>query len=59
MPRLYNYITVDSLPANAVKVSEYAKQRNCSHTLIYKEIERKKALFTIVQFQGINFIIPK
>lgn len=58
MPRLYNYTIVDTLPANAIKVSEYAKERNCSTSLIYHEIQRNKATFEIIQFQGINFVVP-
>ena len=58
MPRIHNYTIVDQLPANAIKVSDYAKQRGCSHSLIYHELTRKVAKFTIVQFQGINFVIP-
>lgn len=58
MPRIYEYQTVSKLPTNAIKVSEYAKQRNCSHSLIYHELKRGKAKFYIVQFQGINFVIP-
>jgi hypothetical protein len=58
MPRRYEYIIVDQLPVNAIKVSDYAKQRNCSTSLIYHEIIRNVAKFYIVQFQGINFVIP-
>lgn len=58
MPRLNQYTIVDSLPDNAIKVSQYAKDRGCHHSLIYHEITRKKANFEIIQFQGINFILP-
>ncbi len=58
MPRLYNYTIVEILPLNAIKVSEYARQRGCTTSLIYHEISRKKANFEIIQFQSINFIIP-
>ena len=58
MPRLYNYTIVDKLPENAIKVSEYAKKRGCSTSLIYHEISRNKAQFEIIQFQNINFIVP-
>lgn len=57
MPRLYNYTVVDKLPKGAIRVSEYAKQRNCSHSLIYKEIARGKAKFKLVQFHGINWVV--
>jgi hypothetical protein len=52
------YKTVSQLPANAVKVSEYARQQNCHHSLIYHNITRGKATYKIVIFQGINFVIP-
>lgn len=58
MPRLYQYKTVKKLPGNAITVKQYAVTRGCSHTLIYKELKRGKAKFEIVQFHGINFIIP-
>lgn len=66
MPRLYNYTIVDTLPDNAVKVSEYAKQQGYTYPYIYEllrkvrnnEIEKSKAGFDMVTFQGINFIIP-
>jgi len=59
MPRKYQYRIVDKLPDNAVKVKDYATNiRQCSTSLIYHEIQRKKANFEIIQFQGINFIIP-
>lgn len=58
MPRKYDYTKVDTLPANALKVKEYANQRNCSTSLLYHEVQRGKAEFKIIQFQGINFVIP-
>lgn len=66
MPRLYNYTIVDTLPDNAVKVSEYAKQRGFTYPYIYEQFRkvRENVLttsqvgFEIVTFQGINFIIP-
>jgi hypothetical protein len=57
MPRLHDYKIVRELPKGAIKVSDYAKQRGCHHSLIYHELKRKKANFEIVNFQGINFII--
>jgi hypothetical protein len=57
MPRKYDHIIVDQLPPNAVRVSAYAKQRNCSTSLIYHELLRNVAKFYIVQFQGINFVV--
>lgn len=59
MPRLYQYRKVDKLPDNAVKVKDYAVNvRQCSTSLIYHEVQRNKANFEIIQFQGINFIVP-
>lgn len=58
MPRLYTHTVVDKLPDGAIKVSEFAKQRKCSHTLIYHELSRGKAKFKLVQFHGINFVVP-
>jgi hypothetical protein len=61
MPRVNDnrYKTVSKLPDNAIKVSEYAKLRGCAdHSLIYHWITRGKANYSIVIFQGINFVIP-
>ena len=66
MPRLYQHIEVNQLPVNAVKVSQYAKDRGVSYTYIY-ELSRKvregliseqDAGFQLITFQSINFIIP-
>lgn len=59
MARSLKHIEVDTLPANAVKVAQYAKDRNCSTSLIYHELERGKASFKIVIWQGFNFVIPE
>lgn len=54
------YEVVESLPVNAVKVSEYAKQWPCNTSYIYKLVSKGKhaGRFEIVVFQGINFVIP-
>ena len=41
-----------------MKVKEYADTRGVSHSLIYHELDREVANFEIVQFHGINFVIP-
>ena len=54
------YRTVSKLPADALRVSEYAAQYPCNTSYIYKLVrEKKKVLpFEIVDFQGINFVLP-
>ena len=52
------YEKVDTLPYNALTVSEYAKQNNYSQSYIYKMLERNIASYKIVVFQTINFVIP-
>lgn len=60
------WLEVDNLPDTAIKVSEYAKQRRCNTSYIYKLAAMKqdeiktdqKINFEIVEFHGINFIIP-
>lgn len=59
MPRKYDHRIVKRLPKDAITVKEYARQRNCHHSLIYHELKRGKANFQIVNFQGINFISAK
>ena len=52
------YEQVNKLPANAMLVADYARQRDCTTAYIYKLIAQQKADFKIVVFHGINFIIP-
>lgn len=53
------YRQLDKLPVNAVKVSEYAKQWPCNTSYLYKLVKNKKNFtFEIVDFHGINFVIP-
>ena len=54
-----NYPEVKELPANALKVSQYAAQWPCNTSYIYKLVrDKKNTTFEIVEYQGINFIIP-
>jgi len=58
-----SYRKVEALPSNAIKVSEYAAKWPCNTSYIYKlvslSIKEKKVLpFEIVDFHGINFVIP-
>ena len=56
------YRTVDYLPDNALRVSEYAEQRQCNTSYIYelvrKSLEGKSIDFEIVVYKGINFVVP-
>lgn len=58
MPRLNKYTIVEELPKGALTVSQFAKNRGVDHSLIYHELKRKTAKFSIVVFHGINFIVP-
>jgi len=51
------YNTIDTLPKDAVKVSQYAKDNNITVAYVYIKHSRGKAKYNIVSFQGINFII--
>ena len=52
------YTTVETLPSNAMTVKEYATSKGITTSYIYVMLKRNKAPFTIVTFQGINFILP-
>lgn len=54
------YRIVEALPVDAMLVSEYARQWPCNTSYLYKLIrEKKKTLsFEIVDFHGINFVLP-
>jgi hypothetical protein len=55
----HKFREIEKLPANAMSVSNYAKEvRNCNTSYIYQLIREKKNSFEIVEFQGVNFIIP-
>jgi len=55
-----NYRKVLTLPDNAIKVADYAKQWPCTTSYLYKLVKENKNIsrFEVVDFQGINFIIP-
>lgn len=52
------YRTVDKLREDALRVSEYAAQRNCNTSYIYELIKKGKNVdFEIVVYKGINFVL--
>jgi len=52
------YREVDRLPERAMRVSEYALQRDCNTSYIYELIRKgKNADFEIVIYKGINFVL--
>jgi len=55
-----NYRIVTKLPQSAVKVADYAANWPCNTSYLYKLVREKKNIlkFEIVDFHGINFIIP-
>lgn len=55
------YEVVQELPETALTVAQYAKQWNgtgCNTSYIYELVKNGKNTFQIVEFKGINFIIP-
>jgi len=53
------YRVIHNLPQNASRVSEYAAKWPCNTSYIYKLVkEGKNKTFEIVDFMGINFVIP-
>jgi hypothetical protein len=54
------YRKVDVLPVKAMKVSDYAATWPCNTSYLYKLVREKKNIskFEIVDFQGINFVVP-
>ena len=56
--RKNNYRVVERLPAHALRVSEYAAQRECNTSYIYELIRKGKNVdFEIVIYKGINFVL--
>lgn len=56
------YEVVQELPETALTVAQYAREWNngngCNTSYIYELITKGKNEFRIVEFKGINFIIP-
>jgi len=52
------YPAINTLPAGAMRVSEYAALNNITVAYVYIKYGRGKAEYEIRQFQGINFILP-
>lgn len=52
------YEVVTSLPDNALSVPNYAKLHGHTTQYIYNMIQKGKANFKIVVYQGFNFVIP-
>ena len=59
--KIGNYRKVSALPPNAIKVADYAKQWPCNTSYLYKLVREQKNIsrFELVDFLGINFVIPK
>ena len=58
MARNNTYPTVNILPPGALTVAEYCRQLGISTTVFYMRLKRGTADYTVVVFQGINFVIP-
>lgn len=53
------YRVVDTLPANAMTVHNYAASHGWKAHNVYMRLNRMKVVdFEIILFQGINFVIP-
>jgi hypothetical protein len=56
------YREVNDLPSEAIRVSDYAKMKDYSSTPYIYELwrnrDKKNIPFEIVDFKGVNFIIP-
>lgn len=56
--RRNKYRIVDDLPVDALRVSDYAAERNCNTSYIYELIRKgKNSDFEIVIYKGINFVL--
>lgn len=62
--RQNKYRLVDKLPDHALSVAQYAALRDCNTSNIYKLWRRKKGQsksgsFEIIEYQGLNFVLPQ
>lgn len=51
------YPAVDTLPQQAIKVSQFAHDNDITVAYVYIKHDRKKADYSIVSYQGINFVV--
>lgn len=51
------YDTITALPPTAQSVANYAASNNITVSYVYKKFNEGKSNYTIVDFQGYNFII--
>jgi len=52
------YRDVEVLPPGAMTVEKYAESRGWKANNVYMRVQRRTADFSLVIFQGINFVIP-
>jgi hypothetical protein len=62
--RQNRYRLVKELPKEALSVAQYAAIRGCNTSNIYKIWRKKKGInrtenFEIIEYQGINFVLPQ
>lgn len=51
------YEKIEQLPTNALSVANYATQSGITVSYVYKKFNTGKADYTIVDFQGYNFVV--
>lgn len=52
------YPTVSQLPAGAIAIRNYADSQGITVAYVYIKHDRGKADYKIINYQGINFVIP-
>lgn len=52
------YEPINQLPANSMSIANFATQQSITVSYVYKKYNEGKADYSIVDFQGYNFIIP-
>ena len=51
------YKPIEQLPVTALSVANYAAQAGITVSYVYKKFNTDKADYTIVDFQGYNFVV--
>ena len=51
------YSKVEQLPSSALSVANFAAGESITVSYVYKKFNEGKASYTIVDFQGYNFVI--
>lgn len=51
------YEAIKQLPVDAMSIANYAASKGITVSYVYKQFNEKKSNYSIVDFQGYNFVV--